>query len=268
MPAKDPYNYPKWPLVTKIKENEYAEEAERQRQRDREALYLDSIRGEPGEPGPEGPEGPPGPEGQKGDPGEPGRDGRDGLDGAKGDPGPQGPKGEKGEQGEQGPAGVPAGTGTSNIRLTAGSESFMASKIEFPAGSIEKVGPGKARVTLGGAATAGKMQIGIDGQGVEPATGIRTVFVVPADLTITEWAILADQSGDIAIDLWVGTYPPSIADSVVGSDKPLLTGTASGSSTALTGWRKDWNADEAVTVNLDSIETITRATLVLDYVRR
>jgi hypothetical protein len=117
---------------------------------------------------------------------------------------------------------------------------------------------------------AGRIEIGFDGHGQAPATGVKTDFVVPYPMRITGWTVVADVAGSAQLDLWraaYANYPPTVADSVTGSDKPRLSSELKAQSVALTDWVKDWAADDLVRVNLDSAETLTRATVILSFIR-
>lgn len=116
----------------------------------------------------------------------------------------------------------------------------------------------------------GKIEVGLDGNGVPPRTGIRADWIVPFDLTLTGWTVVADASGSVQVDLWRSTlaaYPPVVGGSITGSDKPRLSGAQTASSTALTGWTKSLSAGDCIRVNLDSVSTITRATIALSYTK-
>lgn len=151
----------------------------------------------------------------------------------------------------------------------------LASMRTLSASTPEKIGAG----ATGTAQTAsssdhahgadGTIEIGIDGGTAVPTTGVRVDFIVPFAMTITGWTIVADVSGDIQVDIWKDTYanfPPTIADTVTASDKPLLSGGQTGTG-ACTGWTTAWAAGACIRVNLDSVATIKRATIVLNYTR-
>jgi hypothetical protein len=93
---------------------------------------------------------------------------------------------------------------------------------------------------------------------------------VPFNCTITDWEILGDQSGSIQFDLWkdsYANYPPTIADSITGSAKPLVSAAAKATSSTLTGWTTALVAGDIVFVNIDSVATITSAVLALSVTR-
>lgn len=88
--------------------------------------------------------------------------------------------------------------------------------------------------------------------------------------TIIETALLADQSGDLVVDLWAdsyGNYPPTVADSICGAAKPTLAGAIKSQDTTLTGWTPAFAAGTTFRAHVDSAATITRAALVLTALR-
>jgi hypothetical protein len=118
--------------------------------------------------------------------------------------------------------------------------------------------------------TASKIEIGVNGNGSVITTGILLDFEVPCNMTITSWTVLADLSGSIQFDLWKDSYanfPPTVTDTCVGSDKPKIVSDTKSTGSALTGWDTTWTTGEIVRVNIDSVATITRATLTLTYTR-
>lgn len=98
------------------------------------------------------------------------------------------------------------------------------------------------------------------------STGIAARVYFPCGVTIYQWTIGADASGSIQFDLWVDShdnYPPTVADTITASAKPLLSSAISGQSSALTGWTTLIRAGSWLFVNVDSCTTIMQATLCL-----
>ncbi len=97
-------------------------------------------------------------------------------------------------------------------------------------------------------------------------TGIAARMYFPCGVTIYQWTILADASGSIQFDLWVDSHanaPPTVADTITASAKPLLSSAQSGQSNALTGWTTLIKAGSWMIVYVDSVATIKQATLCL-----
>lgn len=116
----------------------------------------------------------------------------------------------------------------------------------------------------------GTIEIGIDGLGSIPETGVVADIIVPYNMTITKWTIISNISGSIVIDLWKDTYanfPPTVTDTVTGSDKPTLSSATKANSTALTGWTTTWTDGDIIRVNIDSVSTVTKIVLTISYTR-
>ena len=108
--------------------------------------------------------------------------------------------------------------------------------------------------------------IEIDGGGTTITTGVKGYIPVDFDFTITQWTLVADQSGSIVIDCWKDTYanfPPTVADTIAGSEKPTLSTAQKNQDTALTTWTTAVAAGSVLGINVDSVTTCTRVALVL-----
>ena len=106
----------------------------------------------------------------------------------------------------------------------------------------------------------------IDGGDSAITTGIKGDLVIPYNLRILSWQILANQSGNIQIDIWKDNYanfPPTSADSIVASDYPLISGADRNTGNSLTGWTTQILKDDILRFNVDSITAIKRVTLTL-----
>jgi hypothetical protein len=110
----------------------------------------------------------------------------------------------------------------------------------------------------------------IDGGGSTLTTGIRGDIVIPFNCTITQWTLLANQSGSIVIDIWKDTYanfPPVVGDSITAAAKPTITSSTKGQSSTLTGWTTAFTAGDILRLNIDSVTSIQRVTLFLTLAR-
>jgi hypothetical protein len=106
----------------------------------------------------------------------------------------------------------------------------------------------------------------IDGGGSAITTGIKGDVVVDFACTIVGATLLADQSGDIVIDVWKDTYAnfaPTDADSITASAPPTLSAATKSQDTTLTGWTTSVSAGDILRFNVDSASTVTRVTLAL-----
>lgn len=110
----------------------------------------------------------------------------------------------------------------------------------------------------------------IDGGGSAITTGVKGDIEVPFGCTITAWEVLADQSGSIVIDVWKDTYanfPPTVADTITGSEKPTLSSATKNQDTNLTTWTTSVSAGDILRFNVDSATTVTRVTLSITVTR-
>lgn len=111
------------------------------------------------------------------------------------------------------------------------------------------------------------MECTIDGDGSEPNVGICGDLYVPFDCTITSWVLQATEEGDLEMDVWASPFvvntPPTITDSIVASAPPTLSASQSAIDTTLTGWVTDIPSGTALRFNINSVATITHATLSL-----
>ena len=110
------------------------------------------------------------------------------------------------------------------------------------------------------------VQVGItlDGQGGVISTGLKGFATIPYSGTITDWKLFADQSGSIVIDVWKDVYanfPPTVADTIAGSEKPTLSSAQNNQDTSLTTWTTAVTAGDVLAFNVDSATTVTRVTL-------
>lgn len=150
--------------------------------------------------------------------------------------------GVSGSSGTSGSSGINGTSGTSGINGTSGSSGTSG------------ISP----------SANGSFGITIDGAGSVITTGLKGYIQVPYSGTITGWTLLADQSGSIVIDVWkdtVANFPPTIADTIAGSEKPTLSSQQINEDNALSTWTTSVSAGDIMAFNVDSASTITRATL-------
>ena len=110
----------------------------------------------------------------------------------------------------------------------------------------------------------------IDGGSSVITSGVKGDLTIPFNCTITEWTLLADQSGSIVIDVWkdvYANYPPTVADSITGSAKPTITASIKNQSTTLTGWTSSITAGDTLRFNVDSSTILQRVTISLKVYR-
>lgn len=96
--------------------------------------------------------------------------------------------------------------------------------------------------------------------GIPVATGVFADVRVPFACTITAVTVLADVAGSLVVDIWKDTlanYPPTVADSICGSNKPTLSAARTYEDTSVTGWTTSISAGDCLRFNVDSSETVT-----------
>jgi hypothetical protein len=125
-----------------------------------------------------------------------------------------------------------------------------------------------ARASLG--VNKGRITFIIDGGGSAITTGRKGaihLFDLPASFTITGVSILADQTGSIVIDILKNTYTAydSGETSICASAKPTISSAVKSKDTTLTGWTTTLANDDTLEYNVDSVTSITRATITLSY---
>lgn len=114
------------------------------------------------------------------------------------------------------------------------------------------------------------IQFIIDGGGAVISTGQKGHVMVPFNCKVTGWDIFADQSGSIVVDVWKDTYanfPPTVADTIAGTEKPTLSSARKNQDTSLSSWTTTLTKGEVIAFNVDSATTVTRVTVVLRVVR-
>ena len=110
----------------------------------------------------------------------------------------------------------------------------------------------------------------IDGGGSAISTGVAGFLEIPFACNVTGWTIVADQSGSIVVDVWSDTYanfPPTVADTIAGSEKPTLSTAQKNQDLSLTTWSEDIDAGNLLAFNVDSASTVTRVTLTIRATR-
>lgn len=107
--------------------------------------------------------------------------------------------------------------------------------------------------------------------GAAITTGIKGDLFVPFACTITQVTLLADQNtGATAfqLDIWKDTfanYPPTVADTITASNKPVISiGASKGQNNTLTGWNVNIAAGDILRFNVDTTSTVTRVQIGID----
>jgi len=101
-------------------------------------------------------------------------------------------------------------------------------------------------------------------------TGVNGNLVIPFACTISQWTLLANESGSIVIDIWkdsYANYPPTVGDSITASAKPTITTASKGQSSTLTGWNTTLLAGDILRFNVDSVTTIKAVDINITVLR-
>lgn len=110
----------------------------------------------------------------------------------------------------------------------------------------------------------------IDGGGSVITTGIKGDLMVDFACTVQSWTVLGDQSGSIVVDIWKDTYanfPPVVGDTITGTEKPTISAATKGQDASLTSFVTAIAAGSILRFNVDSVTTLTRATVILKCIR-
>jgi hypothetical protein len=107
----------------------------------------------------------------------------------------------------------------------------------------------------------------IDGSGSALTTGNKSAFVMmPYSGNITAAYLLADQAGDVVVDIWKDTYanfPPTVAATITAAAKPTLSSAIKYKDVTLSGWTKAFLTEDIYEINIDSVATITKLQVIL-----
>jgi hypothetical protein len=99
-------------------------------------------------------------------------------------------------------------------------------------------------------------------------TGYKAWISMPVAGTLMKWRLLADVVGSVVIDVWkdvFANYPPTVADTITAAAKPTLSSALSAESSTLTGWTTTFNAGDIFAFNVDSVATIKKLSLTLEF---
>lgn len=112
----------------------------------------------------------------------------------------------------------------------------------------------------------------IDGGGAVITTGLKTFISLPVAGVWKKWRLLSIDAaalvGSIVIDVWkdvYSAYPPALADTITAAAKPSLSGVNKNESSTLTGWTTSFAAGDILGFNVDSVATVTKVMLVLEF---
>jgi len=114
----------------------------------------------------------------------------------------------------------------------------------------------------------------LNGGGSAITTGFKSDSMVrlSSDMTVQGWEVTAAGPGSLVVDIYcsssISTYPPAVANTITGTDKPTLVSVIKSTSAALTGWTTALNAGQWCVPNVDSVTTTTAAVVAVYGIRR
>ena len=97
-------------------------------------------------------------------------------------------------------------------------------------------------------------------------TGVKGYIYCPFAGAITGWTLVADASGNLVVDVWKdvwANFPPTVADTIAGTEKPTLSGAQKAQDLSLTTWTTAIADGDVLAFKVDSAATVKQATLTL-----
>lgn len=112
------------------------------------------------------------------------------------------------------------------------------------------------------------LSVVFDGAGLVVPTGLFVDVPIPEDynLTAERWTLVGDLAGNMVVDVWkvpFSGFPPTIANTITGIDKPTLTAADHAQSSTLNGWTTSISGGDVLRFYVESATTIRKATLTL-----
>jgi hypothetical protein len=109
-----------------------------------------------------------------------------------------------------------------------------------------------------------------DGGGAPIIAPFTRYLYIPFAATITGWALMADQTGSIAVDVWkesISGFPPTVVNSITGGSPPSLSSQASAVSSSVAAWATTQiNAGDCLAYRVLSATTVQVVTFELTVV--
>jgi len=113
---------------------------------------------------------------------------------------------------------------------------------------------------------SGSIEAIFNGFGSTLTTGIKGYIRAPFNGTITSYELVAKETGNLVIDIWKDTYdnfPPTVADTISNPNKPTLLAAQKNNDYVLSAWNRSISQGDWIAFNIDSVSSITLATLSL-----
>jgi hypothetical protein len=174
----------------------------------------------------------------------------------------------------------PVGSGASSHTHTASQITDFQEAVEdrigaaVVAGSGVSVsyddGSGETTISASGVVAGARTITAVfDGGGLALTAGAKARLRIPFAATIDKVTLLADQNGDVVVDIWLddfASYPPDNADSITAGNEPELTGADTFEDSTLTGWTTSISAGDCMIFNIDSASTLTWLMVQLELI--
>ena len=109
--------------------------------------------------------------------------------------------------------------------------------------------------------------ITVDGAGSVLTTGNKGIVIAPYSLVITGYSIVSDVAGSVSIDIWKGTSPPSVADSICGGAYITLNSTQTNLVTIIPTWATSVSEGDLISFYIRSVSIIKRLTLTVKGIK-
>ena len=109
-----------------------------------------------------------------------------------------------------------------------------------------------------------------DGSSAIPAGTVLGEALVPFDAVLTDWHLLLDPAATITVDVQVvptAAYPPTVADSIVGSVVPTLNTASVADDDVLDGWTTEITSGSVVRVVAVTAADVTHGAFSLRMAR-
>ena len=110
----------------------------------------------------------------------------------------------------------------------------------------------------------------IDGGGSVITVGMKGGLEIPFACTILGWTIFECSdtpiTSSIVVDVWkkpYTTYPPTVSDSITGSEKPTLSNVIKNQDLTLTTWTTSVSAGDILFFNVDSVTSAKKVVVSL-----
>ena len=102
--------------------------------------------------------------------------------------------------------------------------------------------------------------------GPDLGTGVKAMVTVTFPCKVVSWTILANAVGSVVLDVWKDSYanfPPTVADTIAGTEKPTLASARKNQDLTLTSWSQNLAAGDVLFVNVDSASGVKQVFLCL-----